>query len=183
MGGYIPKCFRLRTMRFFDGACLRAKTTADLCDGRLLARRVHRAVQTLLIVGSGESRTHPAIDRRSERFFYPPLDYYVLERVPYTRNQRPQATSLNFQMGVTDDEGHQHNDVGTAIWRNGRWLSRETPATQTVVDTVASVDTCVAGGSQLPSRRWRWPRQGRFRAGRRSSAGSRAGPSIRMSVD
>ena len=58
-----------------------------------------------------------------------PLDYYAAgPRWIFTRNQwGPQATSLLWQLGVTEDEGHQHNDAGTwQLWRAGRWLSRET---------------------------------------------------------
>ena len=57
-----------------------------------------------------------------------PVDYFASgPRWLFTRNQwGSQATSILLQLGVTSDEGHQHNDVGTwQMWRNGRWLSRE----------------------------------------------------------
>jgi hypothetical protein len=72
-----------------------------------------------------------AVDRGgNERDFSTlPLDYFAAgARFMYTRNQwGPAATAVNLQLGATDDEGHRHNDSGSwQIWRNGRWLSRET---------------------------------------------------------
>jgi hypothetical protein len=72
-----------------------------------------------------------AVDRGgAERDFGTlPLDYFAPgARFAYSRNQwGGLATVLNLQMGVTEDEGHRHNDVGSwQIWRGGRWLSRET---------------------------------------------------------
>jgi hypothetical protein len=58
-----------------------------------------------------------------------PLDYYAPgPRFFFGRNQwSAQSTVFNLQLGVTEDEGHRHNDVGSwQLWRNGRWLSRET---------------------------------------------------------
>lgn len=58
-----------------------------------------------------------------------PLDYAASgPRFVYARNQwGPQATVLALQLGITEDEGHRHNDVGSwQLWRSGRWLSRET---------------------------------------------------------
>lgn len=57
-----------------------------------------------------------------------PLDYYAPgPRTFYGRNGwNAASTVFNLQMGVTQDEGHRHNDVGSwQLWRAGRWLSRE----------------------------------------------------------
>lgn len=73
-----------------------------------------------------------------------PLDYYASgPRWVFTRNQwGPQATSMLLQLGVTEDEGHQHNDAGSwQVWRHGRWLSRET--------TGYAQDIIGVGGSQV----------------------------------
>jgi hypothetical protein len=71
-----------------------------------------------------------AVDRggSAASFATLPLDYFASgPRWLFTRNQwGPLATSILLQLGVTEDEGHQHNDVGSwQMWRNGRWLSRE----------------------------------------------------------
>lgn len=58
-----------------------------------------------------------------------PLDYYAPgPRFVFARNQwGPASTVLSLQLGITDDDGHRHNDVGSwQMWRAGRWVSRET---------------------------------------------------------
>lgn len=58
-----------------------------------------------------------------------PLDYFASgPRFLFARNQwGSAATVLSLQLGATDDDGHQHNDVGSwQLWRGGRWVSRET---------------------------------------------------------
>jgi hypothetical protein len=72
-----------------------------------------------------------AVDRggSAAAFSSLPLDYYASgPRFLYARDQwGPQATVLALQLGVTDDDGHRHNDVGSwQLWRHGRWVSRET---------------------------------------------------------
>jgi hypothetical protein len=58
-----------------------------------------------------------------------PLDYYAsgVEYL-YCRNRwGPQATCLFLQLGQPSTSAHSHHDQGTfQIWRNGRWLSKET---------------------------------------------------------
>jgi hypothetical protein len=76
-----------------------------------------------------------------------PLDYYAAgPAYLYGRNQwGAQSTAWQLQLGLAHDPGHGHNDMGGfQIWRNGRWLSRESTGYS---DTVAgyagsgSVDT------------------------------------------
>ncbi len=71
-----------------------------------------------------------AVDRggAAASFASLPLDYYASgPRYFFSRDKwNTSATALLLQLGVTEDEGHQHTDVGTwQMWRNGRWLSRE----------------------------------------------------------
>ena len=57
-----------------------------------------------------------------------PVDYYAPGPGSFfVRNQwGPNATSIIFQMHFPVNSGHQHLDAGSfQIWRNGRWLSRE----------------------------------------------------------
>ncbi len=80
-----------------------------------------------------------------------PLDYYAPgPRFLFARNQwGTQATVLALQLGVTDDEGHQHNDVGSwQVWRGGRWVSRETTGySQDIIGVGgAAVDVGTASG-------------------------------------
>ena len=80
-----------------------------------------------------------------------PLDYFAPgPRFLYSRNAwGPQATVLALQLGVTDDEGHQHNDVGSwQMWRGGRWVSRETTGyAQDIIGVGgATVDVGTASG-------------------------------------
>ena len=72
-----------------------------------------------------------AVDEGGSRrdFSNLPLDYYA----PGTQyfygktSWTSPSTAWVWQMGRTMDEGHRHNDVGSwQLWRNGRWLSRET---------------------------------------------------------
>jgi len=88
------------------------------------------ARQWLNTVNPALDRHIVAVDRggSAASFASLPLDYYASgPRWLFTRDKwGPSATSLLLQLGVTDDEGHQHNDVGSwQIWRSGRWLSRE----------------------------------------------------------
>jgi hypothetical protein len=58
-----------------------------------------------------------------------PLDYYAPgPNYIYGRtNWGPQATTWNIQGVTVEEDGHGHSDVGNwQIWRNGRWLVRET---------------------------------------------------------
>jgi len=58
-----------------------------------------------------------------------PLDYYAPGiKYFYTRNiWDPRSTVINLQLGNPVGVGHGHLDYGTfQIWRNGRWLSKET---------------------------------------------------------
>ncbi len=110
-----------------------------------------------------------AVDRggSAASFAALPLDYFASgPRLLFTRNQWGSlATSLLLQLGVTADEGHQHNDVGTwQMWRNGRWLSRETTgyAQDIVGFGGGQVDTNNAAahnslfvGTQGPASGWR----------------------------
>ena len=87
-----------------------------------------------------------AVDRGGSAVSYAslPLDYFASgPRFLFARNQWAAAsTVLALQLGVTDDEGHQHNDVGTwQMWRGGRWVSRET--------TGYSQDIIGVGGTQV----------------------------------
>ena len=84
----------------------------------------------LNMVNGPTTRYVRAVDRGSaERDFSSlPLDYYGSgPGYLYGRNQwGPNATTFQLQMGLGHDEGHGHNDLGSfQIWRNGRWLSRE----------------------------------------------------------
>lgn len=57
-----------------------------------------------------------------------PVDYFAAgPRWLFSRDKwGAAATSVLMQLGVTTDEGHQHADTGSwQMWRNGRWLSRE----------------------------------------------------------
>ena len=72
-----------------------------------------------------------AVDRGGTAASYQalPLDYYAPGPCfLFARNQwGTAATVLALQLGVTADDGHQHNDVGSwQMWRGGRWVSRET---------------------------------------------------------
>ncbi|HXU65422.1 MAG TPA: hypothetical protein VN962_27165 [Polyangia bacterium] len=58
-----------------------------------------------------------------------PLDYYAPGAgFFYGRNRWGDAASVfNVQMGIPDATGHQHVDWGSfQLWRQGRWLTRET---------------------------------------------------------
>ena len=59
-----------------------------------------------------------------------PLDYYAPgPGVLYSRSAwGPAATLLHLQLGESNTQGgHEHRDLGNwQLWRNGRWLSRET---------------------------------------------------------
>jgi len=58
-----------------------------------------------------------------------PLDYFAPGAAFfYGRNKwGPDASVVAFQMGLPDATGHQHVDWGTfQLWRQGRWLTRET---------------------------------------------------------
>lgn len=62
-----------------------------------------------------------------------PVDYYASGiQYFYTRNRwGPQATSILLQL-ASGDSGHSHLDAGTfQIWRNGRWLSKESTGYET----------------------------------------------------
>jgi hypothetical protein len=63
--------------------------------------------------------------------YYAPGPAYL-----YGRNQwGAQSTAWQLQLGLAQDPGHGHNDMGNwQIWRNGRWLSRESTGYS---DTVA----------------------------------------------
>jgi hypothetical protein len=90
-----------------------------------------------------------AVDEGGSRrsFTNLPLDYYA----PGTQyfygktSWSSPSTAWVWQMGRTMDEGHRHNDVGSwQLWRNGRWLSRETTgysATVVGYNNTAGVDT------------------------------------------
>jgi hypothetical protein len=57
-----------------------------------------------------------------------PLDYYApASRYFYVRSRwAPQTTALLLQMGHATNYGHEHQDMGTfQLWRQGRWLSKE----------------------------------------------------------
>jgi hypothetical protein len=71
-----------------------------------------------------------ALDRGSaERDFSTlPLDYYAAgPAYLYGRNRwGTQSMAWQLQLGMSNDPGHGHNDMGNfQLWRNGRWLSRE----------------------------------------------------------
>lgn len=66
-----------------------------------------------------------------------PLDYYSAgSAYLYGRNAwGAQSTAWQLQLGLANDPGHGHNDTGNwQMWRNGRWLSRESTGYS---DTVA----------------------------------------------
>lgn len=93
-----------------------------------------------------------------------PLDYHAPGAgYLYTRNRwGAQATSVNLQMGESFNVGHQHFDQGTwQIWRNARWLSRESTgysrdiagyAGQGTIDTshTAAHNGILLGGRGIP---------------------------------
>lgn len=88
------------------------------------------ARQWLNTVNPVRDRHIAAVDRggSAASFASLPLDFYASgPRWLFSRDKwGSSATALLLQLGVTEDEGHQHNDVGSwQLWRNGRWLSRE----------------------------------------------------------
>ncbi len=91
------------------------------------------------MVNAARQRHIRAVDRGSaERDFGDlPLDYYVSgPAFLYGRNRwGSQATTWQLQLGLSHDEGHGHNELGNwQMWRNGRWVSRESTGYS---DTVA----------------------------------------------
>jgi hypothetical protein len=90
------------------------------------------------LVSSVSSPLIQAVDHGSATLDFSnlPLDYYAAgPAFLYGRNQwGAQATTWQLQLGLARDPGHGHNDLGSwQIWRNGRWLSRETTG---YVDTI-----------------------------------------------
>ncbi|MFN7939524.1 MAG: malectin domain-containing carbohydrate-binding protein [Bryobacteraceae bacterium] len=82
------------------------------------------------MVGSSPSRFVRAVDRGGQElpFSQLALDYYAPgPGYLYGRNNwNPQSTVFQVQLSEAYDEGHGHDDMGNwQIWRNGRWLSRE----------------------------------------------------------
>ena len=136
-GGFVSKA---------DGYGDFMTTLSDLWSDNAVGQYARRWVT---MVGATRNRYIRAVDRGSaERDFSNlPLDYYVSgPAYLYGRNQwGAQATTWQLQLGLSHDEGHGHNELGNwQMWRNGRWLSRETTGYS---DTVAgyggsgSVDT------------------------------------------
>ena len=127
------------------------------------------ARQWLNTVNPARDRHIAAVDRggSAASFASLPLDYYASgPRWLFSRDKwGASATALLLQLGLTADEGHQHNDVGTwQMWRNGRWLSREsTGYAQNVVgygggmvdtNSAAAHNTLIVNG-QGPASGWR----------------------------
>jgi len=111
----------------YDGDFMR--TAANLWAGQPVGQYARR---WLNMVNPANSPWVSAVDNGSatREFTALPLDYYSPGiRYLYARNQwGPQATSAQFQLGQAEpQDGHQHLDAGSfQLWRNGRWLSRET---------------------------------------------------------
>ena len=127
------------------------------------------ARQWLNTVNPTRERFVQAVDRggSAASFSSLPLDFYASgPRWLFTRDKwGASATSILLQMGVTEDEGHQHNDAGSwQMWRNGRWLSRESTGYAqniigyggTSVDTNNAIahNTLIVGGKG-PASGWR----------------------------
>ena len=151
-GGSFPEMFPFADdERFFDGGMpARLNYGASCGHGGLLARRADRRLcaawvntsiprrrrtsppSTVAVPSSTSPRCRSTISPPGPGFFY-------------GRNQwGPQSTVFCLQLGVTDDEGHPHNDVGSwQIWRSGRWLSRETTGYSQNIAAIGgqSVDT------------------------------------------
>ncbi|MBL8218935.1 MAG: hypothetical protein JNL62_06885, partial [Bryobacterales bacterium] len=82
------------------------------------------------MVGSSPSRFVRALDRGGQElpFSQLALDYYAPgPGFLYGRNNwNANSTVFHLQLSQTYDEGHGHDDMGNwQIWRNGRWLTRE----------------------------------------------------------
>ncbi|MBL8174521.1 MAG: hypothetical protein JNK48_07625 [Bryobacterales bacterium] len=82
------------------------------------------------MVGSSPSRFVRALDRGGQElpFSQLALDFYAPgPGFLYGRNHwNSDSTVFHVQLSQTYDEGHGHDDMGNwQIWRNGRWLSRE----------------------------------------------------------
>jgi hypothetical protein len=126
-GGFVSKA---------DGYGDFLTTLSDLWRDNPIGQYARRWVN---MVGATRNRHIRAVDRgATERDFSSlPLDYYVSgPAYLYGRNQwGTQATTWQLQLGLSHDEGHGHNELGNwQMWRNGRWLSRETTGYS---DTVA----------------------------------------------
>ena len=70
-----------------------------------------------------------SIQQESENFNALPLDYYAPGMgYFYTKNSwENDAMLINLQLGVAPRKAHHHLDSGSfQLWRNGRWLTRET---------------------------------------------------------
>jgi hypothetical protein len=81
-----------------------------------------------------------------------PLDYYAPgPRFLYSRNQwGPQATVVLLQLGRPGGSSYLHADAGTfQIWRNGRWLSKETTGYVLQFNGGSSNDTIAHNGLLL----------------------------------
>jgi hypothetical protein len=78
-----------------------------------------------------------------------PLDYYAPGiRYLYTRNRwGPKATTAFLQLGKGANASHLHLDFGSfQIWRNGRWLSRESTGYSMAFAGGGSADTIAHNG-------------------------------------
>ena len=134
-GGSFPEMFPFADdERFFDGGMPARvnygsfmQNMADYWRTVAIGSYARQWVNTINPVRSPHIA---AVDRggSTASFSALPLDYFASgPRWLFSRNQwGPAATSLLLQLGETADDGHQHNDAGTwQMWRNGRWLSRE----------------------------------------------------------
>ncbi len=96
------------------------------------------ARQWLSTVGNMSRRFIRAVDPGGSTtpFSSLPLDYYAKGAAHLfgRTSHNSTASAVHFQLGQTIDDGHQHRDKGNfQIWRNGRWLTRETAG---YVDTI-----------------------------------------------
>jgi hypothetical protein len=81
-----------------------------------------------------------------------PLDYYAPgPQYLYGRNAwGPAATTFMVGMGPLTGTGHGHQDFGSwQMWRNGRWLSRETVAYSDTLTGYAGTSTVGGGAAAL----------------------------------
>ncbi len=173
-GGSFPEMFPFADdERFFDGG-MPARTNygsfmQNMADYWRTVPIGSFARQWVNTVNPTRDRHIAAVDRggTATSFSTLPLDFFASgPRWLFSRDKwGPAATSLLLQLGVTEDEGHQHNDVGSwQMWRNGRWVSREsTGYSQNIigygggqVDTNnAAAHNSLFVGTQGPASGWR----------------------------